>query len=65
MPVHSIAAAMDPRMCATLHVFHAFTGCGTTSSFAGKGKKTAFNTQKLFPEITAAFEDLLHCKKVL
>ena len=23
---------MDPRVCATLHVFHAITGCDTTSS---------------------------------
>ncbi len=59
IPVHEIAAAMDPRVCATLHVFHAFTGCDNTSSFGGRGKKTAWNTWKVFPEVTAAFEDLL------
>ena len=26
IPVHEVAAAMDPKVCATLHVFHAFTG---------------------------------------
>ena len=59
IPIHEVAAAMDPRVCATLHVFHAFTGCDTTSSFGGRGKKTAWNTWKVFPDITAAFEDLL------
>ena len=29
--LHSVAAVLDPRVCATLHVFHAFTGCDTTS----------------------------------
>ena len=56
IPIHEIVAAMDPRVCATLHVFHAFTGCGTTSSFGGT---TAWNTWNVFPEVTAAFEDLL------
>ena len=32
IPVHSVAAVLDPRVCATIHVFHAFTGCDTTSS---------------------------------
>ena len=41
IPVHKVAAAIDPRVCATLHVFHAFMGCDTTSSFGGRGKKTA------------------------
>ena len=59
IPVHEVVAAMDPRVCATLHVFHAFTGCDTTSSFGGRGKKTAWNTWKVFPEVSAAFEDLL------
>ena len=32
IPVHSVAAVLDPRVCATIHVFHVFTGCDTTSS---------------------------------
>ena len=59
IPVHEVVAAMDPRVCATLHVFHAFTGCDTTSSFGGRGKKTAWSMWKVFPEVTAAFEVLL------
>ncbi len=63
IPVHSVAALMNPKARATLHVFHAFTGCDTTSSFAGRGKKTAFNTWNVFPEVTGAFEDLLHMQE--
>lgn len=59
IPIHKLAVAMDPRMCANLHVFHAFTGCDTVSSFGGRGKKTAWETWKVFPEVTEAFEDLL------
>jgi len=29
-------------------------------SFAGRGKKTAWETWKVFPEVTEAFEELLH-----
>ena len=29
--VHSVAAVLDPSVCATLHIFHAFTDCDTTS----------------------------------
>ena len=61
IPVHKEAATMDPRVCATLHVFHVFTGCDT--SFAGRGKKTAWNTWNIFPEVTAVFEDLLHMQE--
>ena len=50
---------MDPRICATLPVFHALTGCDTVSAFSGRGKKTAWNTWEVFPEVTEAFEDLL------
>ena len=59
IPVHELAASMDQRMCVTLHVFHAFTGCDTVSSFGGRGKKTAWDTWQSYPEATEAFEDLL------
>ena len=59
IPIHKVVAAMDPKVYATLHVFHAFTGCDTISSFGGRGKKTAWNTWNVFPEATGAFEDLL------
>ena len=58
IPVHDVVAGMDPRICATLPVFHALTGCDTVSAFSGRGKKTAWNTWEVFPEVTEAFEDL-------
>lgn len=57
--VHQLAAAMNPRQCATLPIFHALTGCDTVSSFAGRRKKTAWEIWKVFPEVTDAFEELL------
>jgi len=44
IPIHEVVATMDPKVCATLHVFHAFTGCDTTSAFVGRGKKAAWNS---------------------
>ncbi|MES9879581.1 MAG: hypothetical protein ABW185_01720 [Sedimenticola sp.] len=49
IPVHEIAA---------LPVFHAYTGCDTVSSFATKGKKTAWDTWKAFDNVTVAFRNL-------
>ena len=57
--IHELASAMDPRICTTLPVFHAFTGCDTVFSFGGRGKKNAWSTWKVYPEATDAFEDLL------
>ncbi|GFN95538.1 hypothetical protein PoB_002204400 [Plakobranchus ocellatus] len=39
-------------------MFHAFTGCDTVSSFAGRGKKTAFHIWKSFDEVTPVFSSL-------
>ena len=50
---------MDPMTCAALPVFHAFTGCNTVSAFGGRGKKRAWSTWQVFPEVTEAFESLL------
>ena len=42
---------------ATSYLFHAFTGCDidTTSQFLGKGKKSAWESRKAYPEATKAF----------
>jgi hypothetical protein len=42
--VHKVAKKLDPRTCATRPVFHAFTGRDTVFAFAGRGKKTAWDT---------------------
>ena len=55
IPVHEVVAEMEHWICATLPMFHALTGCDTVSSFCGRGKKTAWNTWKVFPEATQAF----------
>ena len=43
------------QKCLALPMFHAFTGCDTVSSFSGRGKKTAWETWNVFPEVTDAF----------
>ncbi|QQP49586.1 uncharacterized protein LOC103506659 [Caligus rogercresseyi] len=57
--VHEIANKLDPSTCAAFPLFHALTGCDTVSAFAGRGKKTAWETWKAFPEVTEAFNDIL------
>ena len=57
--VHQLAATMNSRQCDTLPIFHALTGCHTVSSFAGRGKKTAWEIWKVFPEVNDAFEELV------
>ena len=52
--IHEVVANMDPRICATLPMF-AITGCVTISSFCGRGKKTAWNTVKVYPEVLKSF----------
>ena len=39
-------------------MFHALTGCDTTSFFAGHGKRTAWTTWGSFPDVTCAFLEL-------
>ena len=31
IPIHEVVVSMDPRVCTTLPMFHAFTGCDTVS----------------------------------
>ena len=55
IPIHEIAASLGPAKSQALPIFHAYTGCDTVSSFATKGKKSAWDTWKLYDEITATF----------
>ena len=50
---------MDARICVTVPMFHAFTGCDTVSAFCGRGKKTAWNIWKVYPEVIKVFKELL------
>ncbi len=54
IPIHEIADSLGPLKCRALPMFHAITGCDTTSSFAGKGKKTAWEAWQACPPVTDA-----------
>ena len=60
IPIHEVAAAVGPRKSANLPLFHALTGGDTVSSFAGIGKKTSWAAWNVYPEVTEAFEELMH-----
>ena len=55
---HRISEALGPLKSESLPPFDARTGCDQTSAFAGKGKKTAWETWKVFDEVTQSFESL-------
>ena len=54
----SVVTSMEKPVALALPGFHAFTGCDTTLSFKGKGKKTAWATWKSGPSYTTAFLEL-------
>jgi len=57
--VHEVVRAIGPSKAAALPAFHAaFTGCDQISSFAGKGKCSAWETWKSFEVVTPALEAL-------
>lgn len=58
IPVHLIWTTLGPDKATALPLFHALTGCDTVSFFSGRGKKTAWDTWKVFPELTPALNDL-------
>ena len=39
-------------------MWYSLTGCDSVSSFNGKGKKSAWETWKSYPDATEAFKDL-------
>ena len=43
IPVHKVSQALGPKMCDALPALHALTGCDSTSSLAGIGKKKAWD----------------------
>ncbi|CAB4034500.1 Hypothetical predicted protein [Paramuricea clavata] len=56
--VNCICAILGKPQSTSLPVFHALTGCDTTSGFFGKGKKSAWQAWEIFPEVTPTFEML-------
>ena len=57
IPAHTIAGSLGPK-CRALPMFHAFSGCDNTSSFAGKGKKSSWETWQICESVTEVFADL-------
>ena len=57
-PAHEIARSLGPDKCIALPFLHAFSGCDTVSSFAGRGKKTVWDIWKTFDDVTPAFSTL-------
>ena len=54
IPIHFIAEQLEPSKAAALPAFQALTGCDTTSSFFGKGKKTAWTCWQFLPDLALA-----------
>ena len=48
-------AALGRDKSIALPLFHSFTGCDTTSTLFGKGKKSAWDTWNCYPDVTSAF----------
>ena len=57
LPVHELSNSLGPRVAA-LPFFNAFSGCDTVSAFPGKGKKSAWQTWEVFPDVTDVFARL-------
>lgn len=55
MPIHEIVKSIGCRKSQVLPMFHAYTGCDTVSSFATRGKDSAWDTWGEFEEVTATF----------
>ena len=54
LAAHQIAACLGPEKSRALPMFHALTGCDTSSAFVGHGKKTAWVAWNSLPELTDA-----------
>ena len=57
-PIHTHALILGKERCDALPFWYALTGCDTVSQFAGRAKKTAWNTWSAFPEATQSFARL-------
>lgn len=59
LPAHAIATSLGREKTCVLPMFHALTGCDTVSFFGGRGKKTAWDAWKVFPELTPTLKALM------
>ena len=56
--VNSICSVLGESRSRSLPVFYAFSGCDTTSSFLGKGKKSAWQAWEAYQDVTPVLESL-------
>ena len=56
--VHELKTTLGPEKCGGILFFHAFSGCDTVSAFRGKGKKSAWQTWDVCPEVSDVFSKL-------
>jgi hypothetical protein len=63
--IHTIATAIGCEKASALPYFHALTGCDVTSSFYGKGKKSAWDAWNNCSFVTEPFASLSNCPKEL
>lgn len=56
--INSIGDFLCEARSVSLPVFHALTGCDTTSTFYGKGKKSAWQAWVQYPNVTPTFKFL-------
>ena len=49
---------LGQEKCSPMLFYHAFTGCDVVSAFRGRGKKTAWQTWALCPEVGPVFSKL-------
>ncbi len=59
LDINAISKDLGVDKFTALPLFHCFTGCDTTSSFFGKGKKSAWEAWNAYPEVTQAFNNMV------
>ena len=52
LQMNAITRSLGEEKSLAMPYFHSFTGCDTTSSFFRKGKKTAWEAWKSYPDVT-------------
>ena len=53
--INAVCNYLGKEKSTVLPAFHSFTGCDTTSSFFGKGKKSAWEAWNSFSNVTCVF----------
>ena len=58
IPAHEVSKNLGPQKSLALPLFHALTGCDTTSAFLGHGKKSAWAAWEATPDLTESLVTL-------